>query len=156
MKYFCTWCNYFYNEDSWDLEEGIDSFSRFDNLDESFCCPFCWTSKEDFVNFKEEIIYIENPNFMNFLESSHYPIMEIRWDKIFLEIWNIKHPFDDKHYIKKVCIYDDTWDLIEEKILWPNIEPTLEFNLDYIDDFEIRIFCNIDWVFSTGILKNNW
>ena len=40
-------------------------------------------------------------------------------------------------------IYDEYGDLIEEKFLNHNLEAEIEFDISYIDDFEIRARCNI-------------
>ena len=35
--------------------------------------------------------------------------------------------------------------------LWDELK--WEFDIEYIDEFEIRVYCSRDWIFSTWILE---
>lgn len=47
-KYRCTICSHVYDPAEGDPESGIPPGTPFENLPESWCCPDCGASKEDF------------------------------------------------------------------------------------------------------------
>lgn len=153
MKYHCTWCDYIYDEILWDEDLDIKPHTFFDNLPNDFFCPFCDTHKDDFVSFEENINYPLDINKLTHFEAEHYPIYNINWDILKYEIWVTEHPNDESNFIYKVSLFDQSWDLIEKHKfnLWE--EPVWEFDIEYIDTFEIRIYCSRDWVFSTWLIE---
>jgi hypothetical protein len=42
--------------------------------------------------------------------------------------------------------------MIEEKTFIPWQEPKASFDIEYLDEFEVRVFCSKDGVFSTGLM----
>jgi rubredoxin len=153
MKYHCTWCGYIYDEIKWDEDMWIYPLTFFENLPNDFFCPFCDTHKDDFVALEESVNYISDPNKLTAPEAEHYPIIEIDWDKLFYSIWQIEHPSEDDHFVYEVAIFDSSWDLIEKKHFYPWDELKWTFDIEYLDEFEIRIYCSRDWVFSTWLFK---
>ncbi len=47
-KYVCTICGWIYDEAEGLPDEGIAPGTKFADLDDSFVCPVCGASKEDF------------------------------------------------------------------------------------------------------------
>ena len=155
MKYLCTACNYIYDEAVWDPKEEIPAWTLFKEFPYDFSCPNCFEPKDSFMEIKEEILYVQNKNFMTPLEKTHIPKINIFDWKVFVDIWKVEHPMVEWHFIYSVSLYDEYWDLVEEKLLNIWDKPKVEFDISDIDDFEIRVKCNIDWLWSSWIIKNN-
>ncbi|BHH82188.1 rubredoxin [Desulforhopalus sp. 52FAK] len=49
-KYICALCGYVYDPALGDPDEGIDPGTAFEDLPDSWTCPVCGASKEDFSN----------------------------------------------------------------------------------------------------------
>lgn len=47
-KYVCTICDYVYDPEDGDPENGIPAGTSFDDLPDDWLCPVCGVSKEDF------------------------------------------------------------------------------------------------------------
>ena len=47
-KYVCTVCGYVYDPEQGDLDSGIETGTKFDDLPEDWECPVCGAPKEDF------------------------------------------------------------------------------------------------------------
>lgn len=52
MKYICTVCNWIYDPAKGDPDGGIAPGTQFEDIPESWSCPECGVSKEDFEPFK--------------------------------------------------------------------------------------------------------
>ena len=153
MKYHCTWCDYIYDELKWDSEEDIPPLTFFDSLPNDFFCPYCDTHKDDFTVFEEIVNIPTNNSRLTNLEAEHFPVYSISWDILSFEIWQTEHPLELDHFIYKVELYDESSDLIEflnfkndQKAIW-------KFDIEYLDKFEIRVYCNKEWIFSTWLLE---
>lgn len=153
MKYHCTWCDYIYDEIIWDEDLWLEPKTFFDNLPSDFFCPFCDTHKDDFVVFEEQINYPLNKEKLTWFESEHFPEYEIKWDLLKYHFPETGHPNDENHFIYKVALYDDSGDEILKHQFQFWDEVSWEFDIDYLDDFELRIFCIKDGIFSTWILN---
>jgi desulfoferrodoxin (superoxide reductase-like protein) len=94
-------------------------------------------------------------NFLSPLEKTHIPVINIIENKAIVEIWEISHPMIEWHSIYSISLYDEYWDLVEDKFLNPWENPKAIFEVWDLDDFEIRIKCNVDWLWSSGIVKNS-
>jgi len=151
MKYHCAYCNYIYNEFLWEEELNINKITLFQKLPDYFCCPNCWWIKDDFIQLKEEILYPFDIHNLTLLESIHFPKYKIKNDIIKIEVND--HISEEDHFIYKIWIYEPNWEIIEEKTLIYNKKNTIKFDLDYIDEFEIRVHCSKDWIFSTWLIK---
>lgn len=49
-KYICALCGYVYDPALGDPDEGITPGTAFEDLPETWTCPVCGASKEDFSN----------------------------------------------------------------------------------------------------------
>ncbi len=47
-NYRCTVCGYIYDPESGDPDGGIEAGTRFEELPDSWVCPACGASKDDF------------------------------------------------------------------------------------------------------------
>lgn len=47
-KYVCNVCGYLYNEETGDMEYGIEPGTKFADLGEDWVCPLCSMGKEHF------------------------------------------------------------------------------------------------------------
>lgn len=48
MKYICDVCNWVYDEELGDPDNGIAPGTKFEDLPEDFECPLCFVGKEEF------------------------------------------------------------------------------------------------------------
>lgn len=153
MKYHCSGCDYIYDEIKWDEDLEINPHTFFDDLPIDFFCPFCDTHKDDFVVFEENINYPISQNRLTFLEQIHSVDYEIIQDELKYNISSDVHPNIEEHYIYKITLHDDSGDMIEEKKFnfWDKINWV--FDLSYLDSFEIRVYCSLEWIFSTWIIE---
>lgn len=138
MKYLCTNCAYVYDIALWDEEEGIEVWIILDK------CPVC-QEYDTFQWFEEEVNYIDENN-LYWLESEHNPEIEIKDDKIIVIVWEENHPMWETHRIASIGLYDEYWDLVEEKYLDIDSESIVEFDNYNFDEFEIRVKCSFHWV----------
>lgn len=152
MKYHCTGCDYIYDELKWEIDEEIAALTFFDDLPSDFFCPHCDTHKDDFVILSPEINIPLDVHHLTQLEAQHFPIYDIKDDILTLEIWQIEHPSEEDHFIYRIALFDESWDMIEEKTFTPWNEPKASFDIEYLDEFEVRVFCSKDGVFSTGLI----
>jgi len=152
MRYLCTACNYIYDEDKWEIDDNIKPWTKFDNLWNSFVCPWCSELPEVFHEIKEEINYFSEIPF-DVIEAEHFINTEIdnKWN-ITITIWKWAfHPVWAEHRITSISIYDEYWDLVYEKFYQEDEDPILEFNILDLDDFEIRTRCSIHWTWGLKI-----
>ena len=49
LKYACEYCDYVYDPDLGDPENGIEPGTPFEDLPDDWTCPDCNVGKEDFV-----------------------------------------------------------------------------------------------------------
>lgn len=153
MKYHCTGCDYIYDEKLWDEDMWIDPKTFFDHLPSDFFCPFCDTHKDDFVVLEEQINYpLDRGNLTGF-EQEHFPEFQIIWDTLKYGFSETQHPNDENHFIYKVSLVDDSGDEILKHQFQVWDEVVWEFDIDYLDDFELRVYCFKDGIFSSGIIE---
>ncbi len=48
-KYICDLCNWVYDEEKGDPDNGITPGTKFEDLPEDFVCPLCGAGKEQFT-----------------------------------------------------------------------------------------------------------
>ena len=48
MNYICALCGYVYKSEVGDPDNGVAQGTDFEDIDESWSCPLCGASKEDF------------------------------------------------------------------------------------------------------------
>ena len=153
MQYLCTQCNYIYDEFMWDKELQIAPWTFFEELKEDFKCPICWSSKEYFHWIKEEVLKANDKNNLNLVEKKHIPNVKIKDNKIFVKIWETKHIMTDEHYIVYIELLDENQKQIDIKYLTSIDKPEAIFDKDFLDTFEVRAKCNLDWLWSTWLIK---
>ena len=59
-KYICTVCDYVYDPELGDPENGIEPGTSFEDLPEDWVCPLCGVGKEEFEKIKAEIDVMNN------------------------------------------------------------------------------------------------
>ena len=153
MKYHCSWCSYIYDESVWDEDLEIEENTLFDNLPNDFFCPFCEIHKDDFILFWEEINYPLDIRHLTPKEQEHFPKISISWEKLNFLIDENTHNSKKDNFIFKISLYDDYWDEIDSKKFnfWDEVK--WSFDLDYLDNFELRVFCIKEGIFSTWFLN---
>lgn len=152
MRYLCTNCSYIYDEDRWEIDNNIKPGTKFENLWDSFVCPWCNELAEVFHEIKEEINYLSEIPF-DALEDEHFINTEFDWENnIKITVWKWEsHSTWAEHRISSIWIYDEYWDLVYEKFYLEDEEAILEFDISDLDDFEIRARCSIHWVWWVKI-----
>lgn len=53
MKYICNVCNWVYDEELGDPDNGIPPGTKFEDLPADFECPLCFVGKEEFSKLEE-------------------------------------------------------------------------------------------------------
>lgn len=153
MKYHCTGCDYMYDEKLWDEDMGIPAKTFFDLLPSDFFCPVCDTHKDDFVVLEEHINFPLDLDHLTAFESEHFPDYHIVWDTLKYIFSENHHPSDEQHFIYKVALHDDSGDEIVKHQFQAWDEVGWEFDIDYLDSFELRVYCFRDGIFSTGMIE---
>ncbi len=143
MRYLCTNCNYIFDEGLWDRDSEIDAGTSFESLGDYYHCPVCDEGAEAFHEIKEEVNYIDGPHTRDPLEIDHYIEAEVKNGKLRVAIGNEIHPMGDSHSITSIALYDEYWDLVEEKFLPMDEEPVVEFDFDDLWEYEVRCQCSL-------------
>ncbi len=144
MKYFCTNCSYNYDEAFWDEIEEIEAWTNIEDFEN---CPSCWEF-DSFMFVKEEVNYLDEFT-KDIKELEHFiEIEKSENDKIKVIIAEAEHPMDENHRIASVSVFDEYWDLVEEKFLKDELESETILDNYNLEDFEIRVKCNKHWVFA--------
>jgi desulfoferrodoxin (superoxide reductase-like protein)/rubredoxin len=170
MRYICVKCNYVFDESLWDREEGLEAGMKIGDIGR---CPNC-EEYDSFQWIKEEINYAEDYENLKLLEIEHIPqIKEITspqpspqgegeeqgtplsckergwgWgctQKIEVFIWASQHPMWEDHRITSICLYDEYGDLVIEEFLLPDDDPSIEFDVSDLDEYEVVAKCSIHW-----------
>ena len=150
MRYVCVKCNYTFDESLWDKEEGIAIATKMEDVEK---CPNC-EEYDSFQWIKEEINYAEDYDNLKFLEIEHIPqIKPIDEDTIVVFILSSEHPMWEDHRITSISLYDEYWDLVTEEFLFPESDPSIEFDVSGFDEYEIVARCSIHWSWWTKIKK---
>lgn len=155
MKYICATCRYTYDETLGDKWNEIEPYTYWWELWEYWTCPNCWSEKEFFHGIKEEILTPLNKDKMSNLEASHTPEINIKDDICSVNVWYISHPNWEWHYISSVSLYDEVWELLEEINLDIDDISDVEFDISYLDIFEIRAKCTIHGIWSSWIIERD-
>lgn len=147
MRYLCTNCHYIYDEDKWELDDGIESWTKFDNLWDHYVCPVCSSYPDTFQEIKEEINYLWNIP-MDFIEAEHFiNVKTLDENNIKVSIWSGDyHPNWPDHRITSIWLYDEYSELVEEIFLVEGENPEVEFDISDLDYYEIRVRCSLHWV----------
>lgn len=154
MRYLCTNCSHIYDEAIWDNEEWYLAWVKLYDMQDIFSCPVCNEWIDSFQEIVEEVNYIENHENLTWVEDEHFPVIIEEDKKIKIKVGkDEQHPSLDEHFISNIALYDEYWDLVEEKFLTSTDEWTYIFDNYDLDEYEIRITCNLHWVWSLGKQK---
>lgn len=149
MKYLCTNCGYVYNESTGDESEEIECGTRVDDLD---CCPVCF-EVDPFFQVKEEVIYIDE-NTRDRIELEHFIKINYKNRKIEVTVWDNSHSMGEEHRLLSISLFDEYWDLVEEKFLKIDDDTFVVFDDYDLDDVEIRVRCSKHWIFAQKFALN--
>ena len=143
QKFTCTTCSYIYNPFLW--EEDTPSGTLFEDLHEYWTCPHCSGEKDDFIETPINIQELSSKNATE-EESSHIPFYKEQWDDIFIQIGTNDNPheIEENHFIEYVWLFEKDGEVIELRIQ-PE-ENILHFENPQIDEYEVRLSCNIHGV----------
>lgn len=143
MKYICTNCGYVFDEALWDEVEEIEWSTKIDCLD---CCPVC-LELDSFFQIKEEVIYLDE-NTIDKIEREHFININHNWRQIEVVVWWNSHPMEKEHRLLSIALFDEYWDLVEEKFLKEDDDTIVKFDNYDLDEIEIRVRCNKHWNFA--------
>lgn len=155
MRYLCTNCSHIYDEALWDDEAWYEAWVKLYEMQDYFVCPVCSETLDYFQEINEEIDYLDKEKNLTMEEELHYPVIIQEDSKIKISVWiEENHPNEESHFISSIQLIDEYGDLVEEKFLNPIDKWITEFNNYDLDEFEIRVICNLHWVFGVSkILK---
>lgn len=144
QKFTCSACSYIYNPFIW--EEDILPGTAFEYLDENWICPHCGTEKDGFIETPINIQELSHPKTITEQESSHIPFYREQEDSIIVRIGTIDNPheMEENHFIEYVGLFETDGEIIELK-LQPE-EDTIVFQNPMMDEYEVRLSCNIHGV----------
>jgi len=149
MKYICTNCNYIFDEF---IDEADDVINKVDN---DTMCPAC----EEYDTFQwidEEVNYAQDIDNLELHELEHIPQIELidkdnQIIKVF--VWKMEHPMWIEHRLYSISLYDEYWDLVLEEFLAKEASPEAEFDISWLDDYEIRVKCSTHGVWGRKVEK---
>ena len=154
MRYICSNCNYIYDESMGDKQENISPWTYFDKLWDYFSCPVCWELGDSFSPIKEEVNYLEAWKPLDFVEKEHFIDIKLQNDILKVQVWNPSHPMWEDHKITEISLYDEYGDIIETVFLNFWEEPKAEFDISFIDEFEVRARCSLHWLWGRKVSRN--
>lgn len=152
MRYLCTECNFVYDEALGLEEEYIEPHTSFWEISEDFICPVCHSPKEYFSRIEEEINYAWEDEILSEADLIHFPVVKVdeKKDEIKVFFWKWElHPMVSGHFISTVSLYDEYKELVEQKFFSPWDDCYTTFPLQWLDEFEVVIKCNMHWSFSS-------
>jgi|GEM_PF-522946 len=152
MKYSCSGCGYIYNEFKGDDENDIAPQTPFEILPSDFFCPHCDTHKDDFLVLEEEIHIPIDADNLTQIEQAHFPIFEISGDILTYHFSEDESEKNYREYIYQISLHDETGELLETQIC-SDEEKTGNFDLEYLDIFELRVYSYQYGIFSSGLLE---
>lgn len=154
MRYLCTNCSYIYDESLGDITEWYESWVLLSSMQDFFSCPVCGENIDFFQEINDEINYFSKNQDLSFEEEYHFPVLSFKDWKLEVSIWKDEaHPSEDSHFISSIALYDEYWDLVEEKFLGVEDKWNVLFDDHDLDDFEIRLRCNIHWLWSSWLIN---
>jgi len=150
MKYICTNCNYIFDEY---IDDAEDTISEVDN---DTMCPVCH-EYDSFQWIAEQVNYAEDINNLQLHELEHIPQIDVIDEEnhtIRVFVWKNEHPMESEHRLYSISLYDEYWDLVTEEFLHKEASPEAEFDVYDLDEYEIRVKCNVHWVWGRKVVKN--
>jgi desulfoferrodoxin (superoxide reductase-like protein) len=62
---------------------------------------------------------------------------------------------EEDHFIACIALFDENDEKIEEQFFSPWDDCRVEFNKDYLDEFEIKIYCSLHLWWGSGKININ-
>ncbi len=125
------------------MGEKNDDIAPGTRYDDNFACPGC-DEYGTFQVIEEEVNMIDETNDEEFMELLHIPVRQILPNgKLQVRVWREPHPMGDDHRITTIALHDEYGDVVEEKFLDEHDEASAEFDIDDLDEYEIRIRCSL-------------
>ena len=150
MKYSCTECGYVFDEAKGEPDDGVEPGTKLEDLGEFFTCPSCYTDASAFVSAKEEVNYPMGEKLTN-IEKEHKIVYEVRGNILSVKIGEEEHVMGQDHYISSISLMDENNELIEERFLKAQDDGAeVEFDIDYIENFEIICRCTQHGLWGSG------
>ncbi len=149
MKYICTSCNYIFDEH---IDDAEDSIAEVNNDTK---CPACG-EYDTFQWIKEEVNYAKDLDNLELHEIEHIPQIKVVDEEnhiISVWVWQENHPMETEHRLYSISLYDEYWDLVIEEFLPKEADPEVEFDVYDLDEYEIRVKCNIHGVWGRKVVK---
>ena len=153
MRFLCINCWHIYDESLWEETDGIDPGTCIDQISEDIHCPSCDGSFEDYSPIEDEVIYIDDIHKMSHVEREHMPQIDyLDSERVEVSIGEELHSSNDDHRITAIYLVDDEWHIVEEIFIMPDEDPVAEFDISWIESFEIRASCNQHGLWSSGVI----
>jgi len=143
MKHLCVNCSYIYDEAIWDSWEGIEAWTKIEDI---VSCPVC-DEYDSFHFISEEITYLWD-DLNDKFEVEHFIELNHIDDTFEIIIWWNMHPMWEDHRIAWVWLFDEYCDLVEEKFLWIDDDSVVVFDDYWLQDLEVRIKCTQHKLFA--------
>lgn len=80
-------------------------------------------------------------------KEKHVPVIKENGNGIHVEVGDVHHPMEEKHYIKFIEVL--TKDKVIRAELAPNQAPVADFPLNKSDVVEVRSYCNLHGLWVT-------
>ncbi len=157
MRFLCVNCSYIYDESLWEETDGIEPGTCVHEIGEDIHCPGCDGSFEDFSPIEDEVIYVDNPEKLSYIEREHMPhIIYQDTEKVEVCIGeeDEMHPSGEDHRITAIYLIDDEGHIVEEVFIMADEDPVAEFDISWLELFEIRASCSQHGLWSSWLLES--
>lgn len=151
QKYTCSECSYIYNP--FIGEENIAPGTFFEDIDDEWQCPQCGENKDQFTETIENIQDISPKWMLTEQELSHIAFYREENNSIIVQIGteDSPHEIEENHFIEYVWLFETDGTIIE--IRSQPEEPIIIFENPDLDEYEVRLSCNIHGVWR-GVKAN--
>lgn len=156
MRFLCVNCGHIYDEALWEETDGIEPGTGIDEISEDIHCPSCDGSFDDYSVIEDEVIYADNMDKLSHIEREHMPrIIHLDEQKVEVCVWEEEemHPSGEDHRVTAIYLVDDEGHIVEEIFIMLDEDPVAEFDISWLDDFEIRASCSQHWLWGTGLIN---
>ncbi len=157
MRFLCVNCWYIYDESLWERDDGISPGTWIDEIPENIHCPGCGEGFDDFSPIEDEVIYVDNSEHLSHIERQHLPKI-LYHDEHKIEVCigeeEEMHPAGEDHRITAIYLIDEDGHIVEEVFIMPDEDPVAEFDISWMESFEIRASCSQHGLWGTGYIQN--
>ena len=119
-------------------------------------CEICWNIVQLVENGGGQLVCCWQPMKQivdNTVEASiekHIPVVSFDKNTINIQVWEILHPMEEKHYIMWIEIWTDK--LFIRKKLKPFDEPKMSVCLcENIEELTVKAYCNLHWMWKKNL-----